>query len=155
MTAWWPRSRELARKHLWGIVAGVSVVVLVQFGWLDALEYLSLSKLFEWRGPRDPTLPVVIVTIDENTFAEMDEQWPFARVRHAELLTRIAAGKPLLIGMDVIFESPSSRGPKDDEALAAAVALAGNVVLGAAYVKDNQPGVKREIWVSPLPAIRE
>src|SRR5882672_10363293 len=102
MTVSWAQIREQARKHLWGMVAGVLVVVVVQTGWLDTLEYLSLSKLFEWRGMRDPALPVAIVTIDENTFAEMDEQWPFARARHAELLTRIAAGKPLLIGMDVI-----------------------------------------------------
>src|SRR2546422_9707877 len=66
----------------------------------------------------------------------------------------LAAGKPRLIGFDVIFESPSSRGPKDDEALGKAVAFAGNVVLGAAYTKDIQPHTKREMYVSPLPGIR-
>jgi adenylate cyclase len=155
MTVLWARAREVGRKHLAGILAGVAVVTLVQFGLMETLEHWSLAQLFEWRGPRQPTLPIVIVTIDESTFAEMDEQWPFARARHAELLMHLAEGKPRLIGVDLIFESPSSRGPKDDEALAEAVAFAGNVVLGAAYTTDTQPGIKREIFVSPLPAIRE
>jgi len=152
----WSRIRRIGRKHLAGILAGVAVVVLVQFGLLDTLEHWSLAQLFEWRGRRDPDsmLGIVIVAIDESTFAEMDEQWPFARARHAELLMHLAAGKPRLIGFDVIFESPSSRGPKDDEALGKAVAFAGNVVLGAAYTKDIQPHTKREMYVSPLPGIR-
>jgi adenylate cyclase len=154
MKVQWARGREIARKHLAGILAGLAVVALVQFGLLEPLETWSLAQLFEWRGWREPTLPIAIVTIDESTFAEMDEQWPFARARHAELLMQLAAGKPRLIGVDLIFESPSSRGPKDDEALGKAVAFAGNVVLGAAYTKDIQPFAKREMFVVPLPTIR-
>src|SRR5437899_2141890 len=152
----WSRIRRIGRKHLAGILAGVAVVVLVQFGLLDTLEHWSLAQLFEWRGRRDPDsmLGIVIVAIDESTFAEMDEQWPFARARHAELLMHLAAGKPRLIGFDVIFESPSSRGPKDDEALGKAVAFAGNVVLGAAYTKDIQPYTRRETFNFPIPVLR-
>ena len=58
---------------------------------------------------------------------------------HGELITRIAAGRPLAIGVDLIFDRPSSRGPADDEALGAAIAMAGNVILGAAVAEDVQP----------------
>ena len=40
---------------------------------------------------------------------------------------------------DLIFDRPSSRGPADDEALGAAIAMAGNVILGAAVAEDVQP----------------
>ena len=121
MTVSWARVRDVGRKHLAGILAGVAVVGLVQFGLLETLEHWSLDRLFEWRGPRTPHLSVVIVTIDESSFAELNEQWPFPRAMHGQLLTKIAAGKPLAIAVDLIFDAPSSRGPADDKALGAAV----------------------------------
>src|SRR3989442_7421773 len=150
----WSRIRRIGRKHLAGILAGVAVVVLVQFGLLDTLEHWSLAKLFAWGGGREPMPQIVIVTIDESTFTEMNEQWPFARARHAELLMQLAAGKPRLIGVDLIFDAPSSRGPKDDEAFGKAIAFAGNVVLGAAYTKDIQPYTRRETFNVPIPVLR-
>src|SRR5438876_6975032 len=150
----WSRIRRIGRKHLAGILAGVAVVVLVQFGLLDAQEHWSLAQLFELRGSREPMPQIVIVTIDESTFTEMNEQWPFARARHAELLMQLAAGKPRLIGIDLIFDAPSSRGPKDDDAFGKAIAFAGNVVLGAAYTKDIQPYTRRETFNFPIPVLR-
>ena len=106
------------------------------------------------RRSREPMPQIVIVTIDESTFTEMNEQWPFARARHAELLMQLAAGKPRLIGIDLIFDAPSSRGPKDDDAFGKAIAFAGNVVLGAAYTKDIQPYTRRETFNVPIPVLR-
>jgi adenylate cyclase len=160
MTVWWSRARDLGRRHLAGILAGVAVVALVQLGQFEPLEYWSLAKLFEVRGPRQPTLPIVIVTIDESTFAELNTQWPFPRAMHAQLLMNLAKGEPLAIGVDVMFDTPSSRGEQDDEALGAAVAYAGNVVLGAAVVDDVQPvpglniGYERTTLNQPIETIR-
>ena len=71
----------------------------------------------------------LIVTIDESSFAELGTQWPFPRAMHGELPDRISRGRPLVIGIDLIFDTPSSRGPRDDEALGAAVAGAvGHVI---------------------------
>src|SRR5262247_872159 len=104
MTDWWPWLRDLGRKHLAGILAAVAVV---------GLEHWSLDKLFEWRGPRHPTLPVVIVTIDESSMAELNEQCPFPRALHGQLISTIALGKPRAIAVDVMFDTPSSRGSAD------------------------------------------
>ena len=155
MTGGWPWLRDVGRKHLAGILAGVIVVALVQFNLLESLEYWSLAQLFDYRGVRQPSVPIVIVTIDESTFTEMDEQWPFARARHAELVTQLAAGRPRVIGIDLIFDTPSSRGAADDQAFADAIARAGNVVLGAAYTKDVQPHVNRETFNVPIKALRQ
>ena len=108
MTVWWRWPLDVGRKHLAGILAAVAVVVLVQFGLLENLEHWSLDQLFEWRGPRKPTLDVVIVTIDESTVVELNEQWPFPRAIHAELLRKLAEGRPRVIGMDIMFDLPSS-----------------------------------------------
>ena len=145
---------DVGRKHLAGILAGLTTVALVMTGSFDGLEYWSLAQLFERRGVRAPTSPIVIVTIDESTFAELDMQWPFPRAVHAELLTRLAAGRPSAIGIDLIFDTPSSRGPADDAALGAAVAQAGNVILGAAVAEDIQPFYRRETLNQPIPVIR-
>ena len=155
MTVSWARVRDVGRKHLAGILVGVAVVGLVQFGLLETLEHWSLDRLFEWRGPRAPHLSVVIVTIDESSFAELNEQWPFPRAMHGQLLTKIAAGKPLAIAVDLIFDAPSSRGPADDKALGAAVTAAGRVVLGAAITDDIQPFYMRTTLNAPIRVIRE
>ena len=139
MAVRWASVWTVTRKHLAGILAGLVTVALAHFALLDGLEHWSLAQLFEWRGPRAPAAPIVIVTIDESTFSELDAQWPFPRAMHGELITRIAAGRPLAIGVDLIFDRPSSRGPADDEALGAAIAMAGNVILGAAVAEDVQP----------------
>jgi adenylate cyclase len=139
MAVRWAWFWTVTRKHLAGILAGFAIVVLAHFGLLNGLEHWALTRLFEWRGPRPPVAPIVIVTIDESTFAELNVQWPFPRAMHADLLSRIAAGKPIAIGVDLIFDTPSARGPDDDAALGAAVAAAGNVVLGAAVAHDVQP----------------
>src|SRR5438067_687516 len=71
------------------------------------------------------------------------------------LLTKIAAGKPLAIAVDLIFDAPSSRGPADDKALGAAVTAAGRVVLGAAITDDIQPFYTRTTLNAPIRVIRE
>jgi adenylate cyclase len=149
-------SRRLGtlRGVVGGIVAAGVVVTLVVLGRLDDVERWSLDQLFELRGPRQPTAPIVIVTIDESSMSELDLQWPFPRTLHAQLLQRLDAGKPLAIGLDLIFDSPSSRSPADDEALGEAVAVAGNVVLGAAASVDVQAFYKRETLNAPIPVIR-
>jgi adenylate cyclase len=155
MTVPWARLRDLARQHLSGIVIAAVTLVLVQLGAVEPLEHWSLAKFFELRGAREPKLPIVIVRIDESTFSELNQQWPFPRAMHGEVLATIAQGQPIGIGVDLIFDAPSSRGPADDEMFGAAVSLAGKVVLGAAVVEDIQPFYTRLTLNAPLPILRE
>jgi adenylate cyclase len=145
---------ELGRRIASGIGAALVTGALASGGVLDGLEHWSLARLFELRGARAPASPVVIVTVDESSFAELNTQWPFPRAMHAELLDRLSAGRPLAIGLDLIFDTPSSRGSKDDEALGAAVARAGNVILAAAPSEDVQAFYTRVDLNPPLPVIR-
>jgi len=128
-------------RYLPGMAGALAVVVVVAAGALEGVEYWSLEKFFEIRGTQTPEAPVVIVTIDEPSFIELNKQWPFPRAWHGEIIRRIAADKPLAIGVDVLFPEPSSLGEADDEALGAAVAAAGNVVLGSAPRFEYRPGI--------------
>src|SRR5262249_31702207 len=110
MTARWRPLRDLLLKLQWGIGAAIVVVLLIVFGHLAALEYWSLGHLFEWRGPRRPVTPVVIVAIDEASFQELDAPWPFPRALHGKLIDKITAGKPVAIAIDLVFDAPSPRG---------------------------------------------
>jgi adenylate cyclase len=138
-----------------GIAAAVLVVLLATSGYLESLEHWALDRLFEVRGPRPPVAPIVIVSVDEASFQELNLPWPFPRALHAKLIDRISAGKPLAIALDIILDAPSARGDADDVALGAAVARAGNVVLAAAHFAEFTDGLLREGSNFPLPVIRE
>src|SRR2546422_1614840 len=160
----WARLLGQIRKYLVGVAAAAATLALVLLGPVERWEPLWFDQLFEFRGPRQPTSPIVIVTIDESSFQELNLQWPFPRALHGKVIDRISADRPLVIGLDIIFDSDSMFGPKDDQALGAAVARAGNVVLGLALAQDDQPlvsvggkvlGAKREVSNMPLPVIRK
>jgi len=138
-----------------GLSAGLIAVGVALTGALDRAELGMLDRLFEWRGPLRPAAPVVIVNIDEDSFDELDMAWPFPRALHARLLDRLGAGRPLAIGLDILFPEASPRGPDDDAALADAVARAGNVVLAAAITHVSEGFYEKIDLNMPMPAIRE
>src|SRR5437879_3306417 len=134
----WARLFGQIRKYLVGVAAAAATLALVLLGPVERWEPLWFDQLFEFRGPRQPTSPIVIVTIDESSFQELNLQWPFPRALHGKVIDRISADRPLVIGLDVLFDSESRFGPEDDAALSAAIARAGNVVLGLAFARDAQ-----------------
>ena len=154
------RTLALLTRYRGGVGAAAVVVALGVSGLLETYELGWLDRFFEVRRPRTPTAPIVIISIDESSFVELNEQWPFARATHARLIATVAAAGPLAIGMDVIFDQPSSRGPDDDPALGEAVAQARNVVLGAApvtdqgFYTDTRLSYTRSAPNLPIPAIR-
>src|SRR3989337_1522838 len=101
---------------------------------------MTAARTLLWgrRGARAPAAPIVIVTIDEDSFDELDLPWPFPRALHANLVETINAGRPIAIGFDVLFSEPSPRGRADDETLGGSVARAGNIVLASAITEVSE-----------------
>jgi len=144
----------LLTRYRAGVGAAAVVVALAVANVLEGLEHGTLGQLFDLRGARAPSAPIVIVSIDESSFADLNEQWPFPRAMHGRLLNRISADGPLAIGIDLIFDVPSARGAADDAALGAAVRTSGRVVLAAAPQFEVQAlYVRRDLNV-PVPAVR-
>ncbi len=149
-----PSGRLVVAGGLVGLAVAVASWV-DPFGVFEVAELKALDGQFLLRGPRAPASPVVIVSIDEDSFDELDLAWPWPRELHARFLDRVSAARPAAVGLDIVFAEPSSRGPADDEALAGAVARAGNVVLGAALTVVRESGFVKEDLNPPIRPIRD
>jgi adenylate cyclase len=79
---------------------------------------------------------LIVVAIDDKTFDELDERFPFSRNRFARVLERVAAADPALIVYDVQFTEPSDD-PRADNRLIEASRAAGNVVFSTTEVGEH------------------
>jgi CHASE2 domain-containing sensor protein/signal transduction histidine kinase len=94
----------------------------------DLVLYDRLMQLNS-RPARDD---IIIVGIDSHSLSELGK-WPWPRQRHAELIKRLSATRPLAIGMDFVFVEAEEPGAEQavngDQLLADAMAKSNNVVL--------------------------
>ncbi|MBM4442800.1 MAG: CHASE2 domain-containing protein [Candidatus Rokubacteria bacterium] len=148
------RGPSVARRLVGGLLAAAIVVGLVFFEALEPIELDALDRLFRVRGAQAPTAPIIVVTVDEDTFDELDLAWPFPRALHGTLVEMIASGNPLAIGVDLVFPEPSVRGAEDDRELGESVARAQRVVLGAAITVVSEGFYVKTDANFPIPAIR-
>jgi adenylate cyclase len=117
------------------------------------LEHKGLDLLFLLRGAHAAPDDVVIVAIDEPSFARLALQWPWPRSVHARLTDRLRAAGARVIAFDVLFAEPSA--PAEDRALADAFRRAGNVVLATDHRVLEGRGGRRTVRVAPLPLFQE
>jgi len=89
------------------------------------------AKVFDVLSTLAPPQPhpygVEVVAIDEPSFSEVGQRWPWPRTLHAELAERLRAAGAKVIAFDVIFSEPSTE--EADRRFAAA--LGPDVVLAA------------------------
>ena len=149
------------RKLLGGLVVAAAVATLILFGLAEPFELDALDRLFLLRGPIATTAPIVIVNVDEDSFEELGPlaasktlAWPFPRAMHGMLLEAIASGKPRVIGVDLIFSTPSIHGAADDKEFSESVARVKKVVLGAAITRVSEGFYVKTNENFPLPSIR-
>ncbi|HSI81458.1 MAG TPA: adenylate/guanylate cyclase domain-containing protein [Solirubrobacterales bacterium] len=83
-------------------------------------ELDTVDARFEIRGEQAPPDDVVIVGIDDITFSQLQEQWPFPRSMHAEVIDALRNDGARVIAYDVQFTEPTN--PREDNALIRAVA---------------------------------
>ena len=107
---------------------------------LDDLELDTVDTRFSIRSEDPPPKDLVVVEIDDVTFDELEERWPFPRRVHGKVIDQIVADKPTAIGYDVQFSEPSDSF-KSDLALAEAVAGAkGKIVMATTEVNERGEG---------------
>src|SRR5580704_1007241 len=95
----------------------------------ESLELKGFDVLTRFTASGKPHVPVVIVAIDEASFSEINEQWPWPRGLHAKLVDALREAGAAVIAFDIMFAEPDRS--KQDPDFAEAIARAGNVVLGA------------------------
>ena len=118
--------------------SGVRIVEGRAFDILSTLEPL-----------RPPEPGVTIVAIDEPSFAELAERWPWPRSVHAKLLDSLKRAGAKVIGLDILFSEPST--PEADAALAASLGP-GDVLAADREVIAMDQGTQVSV-VEPLPLL--
>src|SRR3954470_1822080 len=89
---------------------------------LPGVQGDTVALRFEARGSQ-PTPEVVVVGIDDVTFSDLGQQWPFPRSLHARAIDRLHAAGARTIVYDVQFTEATK--PREDVALFDAVRRAG------------------------------
>src|SRR3954467_4118892 len=134
-----PTTRRLRRTLLAGVaVLAVGLVVLLELtGALDRAELSTVDARFQIRGPRAVPDDVMVVGIDDATFSELNQRFPFSRRTFARALREVSGDHPRAIVYDVEFAETSGNSDaaiEADNALVLATRRAGNVVLSATEV---------------------
>jgi CHASE2 domain-containing sensor protein len=126
---------------------------MVVTGWLEPVDLTVYDHLFTLRGPRPVASPIIIAAIDPESIRVLGP-WPFPRAMHGTAVDALTRARARVVAFDVAFPEPSSRGADDDEALGAAIARAGNVVLATFSYVDAQPFYTRRGVALPIGSIR-
>ena len=129
------RSLRRLRRIIFATVAtGLTGVVVAAYagGVLDGAELDTVDQRFEIRGSDGPPRDVVVVGIDDVTFGDLQERWPFPRSLHARAVNRLSDSGAKVIAYDVQFTEPTTL--RDDNALISAVERADGVVLATTEV---------------------
>src|SRR5215213_5235274 len=128
-------TRRLRRTLLAGVaVLAVGLVVLLELtGALDRSELSTVDARFQVRGARAVPDDVMVVGIDDTTFSELDQRFPFSRRTFARALREVSDDHPRAIVYDVEFAEQSDDVVGDNR-LVLNTRRAGNVVLSATEV---------------------
>jgi len=132
-----PRRRSLRRlrRIIFGAAAiGLTGVVVAAYagGVFDGAELDTVDQRFQIRGSNGPPRDVVVVGIDDVTFGDLQERWPFRRSLHARAVNRLSDSRAKVIAYDIQFTEPTTL--RDDNALISAVERADGVVLATTEV---------------------
>src|SRR5205814_8013201 len=101
------------------------------------------------RGPLPVPEDIALVAIDEASVARFG-RFPWSRQVIARAIDSLAAAKPKVIAVDVLFTDPTSQ--EEDDTLARSIGRAGNVVV-AAQLTDSPVHGGPARWLLPIPAI--
>jgi len=143
----------MSKRHLLaGVILAVLVVLLVAgssgLKLLESVELQGYDLLVRSQPPPAPAQSLAIVDFDDPTFARLGV-FPAPRATLAEVIEKVSAGRPDLIGLDVLLAERRPAEAEGERRLAAALADAGNVILA-----DNFGGPQLEAS-EPLPEFRQ
>lgn len=144
----WTKS-PACRAFLLALAVWCAFLPLSFFKAGQVLENRVLDLAYRLRPAPPPPPDLLIVGIDEPSFQELGQPWPWPRRVHAALVDRLAQMGARLIIFDVLFADATR--PEDDELLAAAMRRADNVMLGKAMEVTKDPRFARRMIIEPLP----
>ena len=144
-------TRTRAAKIAWSlviVVAAASTGILVDWQ-APGIGRYTRDWLMRARGPLPVPEDIAIVAIDEASMARFG-RFPWSRQVIARTIDALAAARPKVIALDILFTAPTTQ--EDDDNLARSIGRAGNVVV-AAQLTDSPVHGGPSRWLQPLPAI--
>jgi adenylate cyclase len=148
------------------------LTVILIIGFLSAVVMLFVSNLvlfeniehkvtdfkFELRGVNEVGLEesdIVIVAIDDQSFASIPYKYPWPRTYHATLVRNLRRAGARTIVFDIQFTEESSIDPAQDTAFARALAGGEDVVLAGKMIVESREGFFLQSLLPPIPKLRE
>ena len=144
--------RRLFDRYAEAVIAAASFAAIALLAatlpaW-SSLERRIFDLLTVATAQGELSQPITLVAINEEAMSAMKLRLPWPRTLYAELVERVAKGGAAVIALDILFAEPSKA--EDDAALARAIANAGNVVLAANYLYDENAAVRMWKRVDPI-----
>lgn len=141
----------------------LALLILLITGGLALISQTTIWRLWELTGfdllttasapSAFPELPIIVVGIDEPSFADINEQWPWPRRYHARLIDELTRGGASVIAFDVVFANASTE--KDDQLLATAIANSRSVVLAGDLVLQQRDQFEQLMRIEPLHRLQQ
>ena len=145
---------ESERKFLAVLLITVGTLILTGiisiFSPIKNLELKALNQQFSLRGPMaDRDTSIVIVNIDDQTFASMPYKWPYPRGFYANLIRNLndSFAMAKLIVFDLEFTEPTFS--DQDDSLGLAAAEFGNVIFAGKLVTEIGPSMTLNQYAMP------
>ena len=136
------KNSVIAKSFIFAIL----LCLVYQF-WLSNLPLVKTAGLktldlvykvnYKLSSAKENTDNIVIVTIDDESYREMELRWPWSRGVIAGIIKKISENKPLLICVDLLFAGESVK-KEDDLILAQSMIDAGNVFTAAFFEKNGK-----------------
>ena len=115
------------------------------------LELTSYDFWFSLRKKQVPPSNIVLITIDEQTYDSLNEQFPYPRNYHAQVIANLVKAKAKLIVFDMEFNTSSP----DDERFAHEIKKAGNVILNAKLEVERHQQYLIHRFVKPVSVLAQ
>ncbi len=141
-------------KHiLIGIICGLAAFLISLMPAAELLDLKGYDFMHIFKSYKSVPDNIVLVAIDEPSFAEINRQWPWPRSLHAKLIDSLRNSGASVIGMDILFTEPSV--PEEDRSLSDAIKKAGNVVLASDIFEIKTDKYDQRRNMEPIPAFKE
>jgi CHASE2 domain-containing sensor protein/two-component sensor histidine kinase len=103
----------------WGLKVVIPVWLFIGvmrfLGWLEPVELMALDAMFQWRTPLSQEVDsrIVIVGVTESDIGQLDH-YPLSDRVLAQLLNKILAAEPVVVGLDLFRDVPVNYGDKGE-----------------------------------------
>jgi len=141
-----------------GFFSAIFMIFFANLVFFENIEHRITDFKFSIRGVEEEKLEassIVIVAIDDQSFAEIPYKYPWPRTYHAKLVENLNKAGARTILFDVGFTEESTIDPDQDNVFRDAIFKAGNVVLAGKMIVEVREDFSMVSLLPPIKKLRE